>query len=172
MKILTGFDFVKASEPLMPAVKLADGRWMGTTTTRIKPMFSVQNNAGIKVLGTYEDGTAGYAEIRTGKARSIFCGAYQFDVPFLMELVRKSGAHIYSETSDPMEANSALFTLHARFPGRKTVRLPKKTNVLDVMNRKLIAKNVNTFTFEAPLHSSWIFYYGNDAEDLLKKLNK
>lgn len=172
MKILTGFDFVKASEPLMPAVKLADGRWMGTPTTRIKPMFSVKKNTSIKVLGVYEDGTAGYAEIRTGKARSIFCGAYQFDVPFLMELVRKSGAHIYSETSDPMEANSALFTLHARFPGRKTVRLPKKTDVLDVMNRKLIAKNVNTFTFEAPLHSSWIFYYGNDAEDLLKKLNK
>ena len=69
-------------------------------------------------------------------------------------------------------ANSALFTLHARFPGKKTIRLPKKTDVLDVMNRKLIAKNVNMFTFEAPLHSSWIFYYGNDAEDLLKKLNK
>lgn len=172
MKKLTGFDFIKAETPLMPAVKLADGRMMGTQTTRIAPMFSVKLSAGMKALGVYEDGTVGYAETKTGKARSIFCGAYQFDVPFLMELARQSGVHIYSESSDPMEANSALFTLHARFPGKKTIRLPKKTDVLDVMNRKLIAKNVNMFTFEAPLHSSWIFYYGNDAEDLLKKLNK
>ncbi len=170
MKVLTGFDFAKAETPVMPAVQLADGRWMGTRTARIAPIFAVKPAKGVTVLGTYEDGSAGYAATKVGKANSIFCGAYQFDVPFLTALAKTAGAHIYSDSSDPMEANASLFTLHARFPGKKTIRLPKKTNVIDVMNRKLIAKNVDSFTFDAPIHSSWIFYYGDDAEELLKKL--
>ncbi|MBR1952692.1 MAG: hypothetical protein IKA32_08955, partial [Lentisphaeria bacterium] len=98
--------------------------------------------------------------------------AYQFDMKFLTDLAKKAGVHFYSESSDPVEANNALFTLHARFPGKKHIKLPRKTNVLDVFKRKIIAHNTDNFTFDAPLHSSWLFYYGDDAEDLLKKLEK
>ena len=77
---------------------------------------------------------------------------------------------VYSENSDPMEANESLFSLHARFDGRKTVKLPHKADVLDVFNGKIIARDTDTFTFDAPLHSSWLFYYGKDVDSLLNKL--
>jgi hypothetical protein len=62
--------------------------------------------------------------------------------------------------------------LHARFAGKKTIKLPAATNVIDVFNKKLIGRNVKQFEFKAPLHSTFLFYYGNDAEELLKKLQK
>ncbi len=170
MRALTGFDLVKASCPMMPAVKLANGEWLGTPTTRIAPLFAVRPSAEIKALGAYEDGSIGYAQKETGVSRSVFCGAYQFNVPFLTELARSSGAHVYSDSSDPIEANASLFSLHARFPGKKTLRLPRAADVVDVINKKLVARNVESFTFDAPLHTTWIFYYGDDAEALLKKL--
>lgn len=170
MKRLTGIALGKVDGSILPAIQLKDGRWMGTHTLRIAPMFYAPDAPGIEKLGTYENGQNGLVAFRTNKALSIFSGTYQFDVPFLTELAKRAGVHIYSENSDPMEANSSLFTLHARFPGLKTVRLPRKTDILDVMNQKIIARNTDQFSFEAPLHSSWIFYYGDDADTLLKSL--
>ena len=65
--------------------------------------------------------------------------------------------HVYSETGDPLEASDAFVTLHARFPGRKMIRLPRKADVFDVFNRRKVAEGVTEFSFDAPLHSSWLF---------------
>ena len=88
----------------------------------------------------------------------------------LRERYVRAGVHIYSATDDPMEADGSLFTLHARFAGRKTVMLPKRTTVLDVFNRRVVAKDADKFSFDAPLHSSWLFYYGDDAEQVLDEI--
>jgi hypothetical protein len=90
----------------------------------------------------------------------------------LREAYRGSGVHVYTETFDPVESNDRLFTLHARHAGVKTVRLPVKTTVLDVFNRRIVAKDTDTFTFNAPVLSSWLFYYGDDAEELAAELNR
>ena len=56
---------------------------------------------------------------------------------------------------------------HARNAGKKTIRLPRKTMVVDVFNQKVVARDVDSFTFDAPLHSSWLFCFADDAESLL-----
>ena len=85
----------------------------------------------------------------------------------LRERYVRAGVHIYSATDDPMEADGSLVTLHARFAGKKTITLPKRTTVIDVFNRRVVAKDVDKFSFDAPLHSSWLFYFGDDAEQVL-----
>ena len=89
----------------------------------------------------------------------------------LRNMYARAGVHVYTDTADPMEANDRLVTLHARFAGRKTVKLPKRATVLDVFNRRIVAKNAEEFSFEAPLHSSWLFYCGDDAEALAESLD-
>lgn len=69
-----------------------------------------------------------------------------------------------------MEANSDLLMLHARFAGKKVIDLPVRTDVLDVYNKRIAGRNVKRFVFNAPLHSTHLFYFGKDAEKLLKKL--
>ena len=60
-----------------------------------------------------------------------------------------------------------LLSFHARNAGKKTIRLPRKTTVVDVFNQKVVARDVDSFTFDAPLHSSWLFCFADDAESLL-----
>ncbi len=170
MTRLTGINLAKSPQPLTSAVKLADGRLMGPAAARVAPMFCVTGNP--EVIGTYENGAAGIAAVKTGQALSVFSGVWQFDVPFLNALAERAGVHIYSESSDPVEANASLFALHARFPGTKTIRIPRKTDVLDVFARRIVARQSDSFTFEAPLHSSHLFYYGDDAGEVLADLLK
>lgn len=163
MKQLTGFEFERADVPLMPAVTFENGKVMGTQTIRLEPMFSTTSGTA---LGKYENGKVGLAKMRTGSALSYFSGVWQFDVPFLMDVAREAGVHIFTETHDPVEANGALFTLHARHSGKKTVHLPKKADVLDVFSNKIVARGTDTFTFDAPLHSTHLFYFGDDAKSI------
>ena len=172
MRILTGFEFTKSPEPLLPQVTLNDGRKMGTPSRRVAPIFQVKPAEDVTVLGRYEDGSVGLAAKKTGKATNIFCGAYQFDMPFLLELLKKSGVHIYTESTDIVETNTHLLMLHARFGGKKEITLPRRTTVLDVYGRQIIGKDIDSFSFEAPLHSTSLFYFGDDAEVLLEKLKR
>ena len=172
MKELTGFDLQLASRPILPRITLNDNSRIGTPSTPIAPMFSVAPDPDVTSLGHYDDGSIALAKKTVEQSTSIFCGATQFTVPFLTRLAESAGVHIYQRNGDPMEANSHLFTLHARFAGKKTVTLPEKTTVLDVFNRKIVGRDIDRFEFDAPIHSSWLFYYGDDADELLKKLEE
>ena len=77
---------------------------------------------------------------------------------------------LFIDSLDPMEANERFVTMHVRRAGVKTIRLPRKASVVDVFNRQLVARDVDSFSFDAPLHSSWLFYCGDDADELLEKL--
>ncbi len=169
MKRLTGFDFQRCSQPLLAQITTEHGK-VGTPSKRLAPLFHVVPANGVKALGFYEDKSIGLAEKRTNDAVDIFCGVWQFDVPFLTRLAEMAGVHIYQKSGDPMESNSHLVSLHARFPGKKEIVLPAPATVLDVYNGKILGKNLRKITFEASLHSSHLFYLGSDAEALLKKL--
>ena len=86
----------------------------------------------------------------------------------MQRIAREAGVHIFGDTFDIYEANERFISFHARNAGTKTIRLPRKTTVVDVFARELVAKDVDAFTFEAPLHSSRLFYFADDAEELLK----
>ena len=85
---------------------------------------------------------------------------------------KQVGVTAFTDSGDPVESNEAFFVLHARFAGRKTVTLPRKTSVVDVFARRIVARDVTTFSFDAPLHSTHFFYYGDDADALVDRLNR
>jgi hypothetical protein len=173
MKALTGMEFTLCKDVTEPGVTLEDGTRIGALTypkgaVPLAPIFAAAKPD--KVLGRYSNGAAGLAESRTGKARTIFSGSYFLQVPFMQRIAREAGVHIFGDTFDIYEANERFISFHARNAGTKTIRLPRKTTVVDVFARELVAKDVDTFTFEAPLHSSWLFYFADDAEAFLKNL--
>ena len=109
-------------------------------------------------------------KMRFRTAAGVTEGDTLLTVDGLRDIYARVGVHVYSRTGDPVEANDRLFTLHARFAGVKEITLLRKTTVLDVFNKRIVAKDVDTFSFDAPLHSSWLFYLGDDAETLLRNL--
>ena len=170
MKELTGIEFAKAAKPMLAGVTMegAKGRYMGMPETPVSPLFYPLRPD--RVLGRYSDGNPGLAEIRQGKSRVFFYGGWQMDQEFIRTMLREAGVFTYCDSGDPVEANERLFTLHARRAGVKTVRLPRKTNVLDVFNERMVAYGVDSFEFYAPLHTTHLFYTADDAEALLAKL--
>ena len=89
-----------------------------------------------------------------------------------VNVLKESGVHVFSNTGDPLEANESLIVLHARTPGKKTIKLKRKADILDIYENKIIAKNTNIFEFNAQLHETKVFFYGNsnDVNSLQKKL--
>jgi len=173
MKALTGMDFVPCPDVTDPGVTLADGTKVGSLrnpkgTAPLSPIFAAAKPG--KVLGRYSNGAAGLAESRTGKARTVFSGSHYVNAPTLRTIAREAGVHLYSDSLDVLEANERFVLVHVRNAGKKTIRLPRKTSVVSVFERELVAKDVDAFTFEAPLHTSWLFYCADDAEALLRKL--
>ena len=161
MRELTGMEFEKCDDGMDSAIKNCDGSVHGATGHPVSPLFRAKGN--VEVLGSYPNGDCAFAAAKTGMAQSIFYGSYFLDLPTLRSLAKRAGVHIYSDSTDPMEANGDFVTLHTRFAGKKTVRLPKRTSVYDVFGGKIVAKNVDEFSFDAPLHSSWLFYCADDA---------
>jgi hypothetical protein len=161
MDSLTGMRFEKCEKAMDPAISCPDGMTHGATGHPVSPLFRVKGD--VEVLGRYPDGNTAFAVAKTGKARSVFYGSYHLDLPLLRKLASLGGVHRYVSSTDPVEANDDFFTLHARFAGKKTVRLPKRTSVYDVFGDRLVAKDVEEFSFDAPLHSSWLFYCADDA---------
>ena len=173
MKTLTGIELKAFEHPQIPALKLSSNQVMGVTTAAIEPLFYVPPQNSVKMLANYvESDRVGLAETTIGDARSVFCGAYNFSTEFLRNWAQTSGVYLYDNNLDPMDANAAFYTLHARTPGQKTINLPKTSDVLDVFSGKIIARGVRQFSFNAPLHSSWLFYYGNEADALAELLRK
>ena len=170
MKSLTGVEFILCPDVTDPGVTLEDGTKAGSLTYKnegcpLAPIFAAARPD--KVLGRYSNGAAGLAEVKTGMARTVFSGSYHITGPLLQRIARDAGVHIYCDSLDSVEANERFVSFHARNSGRKTIRLPRKTTVVDVFNRELVAKDVDSFTFDAALHSSRLFYFADDAEEFL-----
>ena len=172
MKDLTGIDFARVPSPMVAGVTMEGpgGRFMGMPETTVSPLFYPLRPD--KVLGRYSDGRPGLAEVRQGKSLSVFYGGWQMDQTFIRDMMKKAGVFVYSDSNDPAEANEKLFMLHARYAGRKTVRLPRRTTVLDVFGRRIVARNAAEFAFDAKLHCTYLFYLSDDADELLEKLRK
>ena len=169
MKALTGMDFIRCEGWCNPELTLADGTKTGSVSPDVAPLFAAA--CPERVLGRYANGAAGLASARTGNATSIFCGTYCLETPLLRQIAKSAGVFLFSDSLDPMEASGRFVTMHVRRAGMKTICLPRRTSVVDVFNRRLVARDVDSFSFDAPLHSSWLFYYDDDAEELLGKLN-
>ena len=166
MKELTGVEFAKVQGLIDPGVKMKDGSMAGVTHNPIAPVFYVVHPD--ETFGVYSNGKAGLASVKTDAARTVFSGSHRLELSFLRKLAVEAGVFIFSDSTDPMEANDCLVSLHARFAGRKMIRLPRKTNVYSVFDDRVVAHDAETFSFDAPLHSSHLFYFGDDAASLME----
>lgn len=168
MKALTGLEFAKREGLSDPGITLEDGSRIGPVKSDAGLFFALKS--ADRVFGRYDNGDVAFGERRTGPSTSVFSSTHLPGAQVLKALAKSAGVHLYSETLDPVEANERFVTLHARTAGRKTIALPRKTDVVDVFNRRLVARGVSEFSFDAELHSSWLFYCADDAADVLRGL--
>lgn len=170
MKALTGLDFELCRDVIDPETVLKNGQKTGATNGKFGPFFTVVDPD--ETYGRYvANGKPSLLCKKTGCSTSYFSGSYRLEYQELRAIVRKAGVFLYANGGDPLEANDGFVSLHARFGGEKMVSLPRKADVVDVFEKKLVARGVTTFRVMMTLHETKLFYVGDESSVLLRRLD-
>ena len=97
-------------------------------------LTTMAEQPGVTALGKYEgtDGVALASRQLTGWT-SIYCGGLGVSPEVLRGAARLAGAHVYCDTNDVISACPGFVSIHASSAGEKTVHLPEKVTVTDLV---------------------------------------
>ena len=65
----------------------------------------------------------------------------------MAEWMRQAGVHCYTAPGDTLFAGYGIVTIHSRSSGSKTIRFPRKVDVWDVYEKKLVATQTEEISF-------------------------
>jgi hypothetical protein len=122
---------------------------------RISPRFYAEDPEAT-VLGTLGAGInkPGLVVKQMNGWRSIFSSAPIVPSSLLRAIGREAGVHIYSDADDVVTANRNFLCIYAPKGGKRTVRLPQRSTVVDLIDRRTIARNVTEFELEMAKNTS------------------
>lgn len=117
------------------------------------------------LLGTYSDGSAGFALYEGNGYNSIFLGSNQLSSDNIRALARYGGANIFSESDDVLVANQNMLIISANKNGSKTLNFDEAVDVYDYFTDTWYM-DVTTVTLRGFIKgdTSWVFY--GDREDI------
>ena len=140
------------------------------TSTNIGPIFYTLDPS-VRVLGkllvhqhwvTGEE-WPGFCVKETSDWRSVFIAIPKIPVTILRNIARYAGVHIYSDDNDIIYANQYFLSIHSRKPGTKIIRLPKTTNVYDIVSETYVARDINEFTVKIGQNETRLFLLGEKS---------
>jgi hypothetical protein len=123
---------------------------------KLGPMFFAEDE-GARTLGlsASQFGGEGYSGYHSwpgfvvkqmGDWTSVWSGLPVLPPVVLRNIAREAGVHIYSDGDDFVAANSFMVAIHARYPGKRTVKLREPAVVYDAMTGKRVARRTTEFT--------------------------
>ncbi|GEM_PF-2989547 len=130
----------------------------------VYPQFNV-TDVGAKALGKYLDtGQTGYAVKRLKDWTSIYVGTYLISSCVLRDAAREAKVHLYLETDDIVYHNRSLLGIHTATAGRKIIRLPKRCDVYDIFENKLVGKSIDRFETTLEAGKTVLYFTGQEAD--------
>ena len=96
----------------------------------------------------------------SGDWASVFTAAVPVPASLWRNLARYAGAHIYCESNDILMADKTVVALHSARPGPKTIRLPGRCRVTDVVTGKLVGRRADTIRFTLERADTRVFRLG------------
>ena len=91
---------------------------------------------------------------------SLYIGAPNVPSNVLRAILESAGGHIFSRSDDVLHAGRDFVSLHTLKGEDKTLHLPRRTDVWDVMADRQIAADADNFTDRLESGDTRIYYYG------------
>jgi len=178
MEALTGMKLAQGSGEVSPQIKITqssfaqkagiDSFGSGGELKMIRPYF-ISEDSSAEVLGVYQENNQSAFSVKNISGSKIyFSGAPVINSEIMRTIARDSGIHIYCDGNDVLEANDSFIMFHASSSGKKTITLPRPSQVTDIFDKKSTDKPVKTISFSCELGETRVFYLGSNAE--LKKM--
>ena len=90
----------------------------------------------------------GIASRGEGDYAAIFMTAVQIPANLWRNIARYSGAHVYSESNDVLMADKSVVAIHSLRPGKRTIKLPEKSRVKDLVTGKVVSRGTREIKFK------------------------
>lgn len=135
IKSLTGMEFTQVSGFNRRSITLRPNnslKFTGNSTIlngTIEPVYKVKTDAGVTVLGSFDDGTPALATKKVGNSTQVFYAGNTWDADLLQGVAKMGGVNVYLDSEDVYYGNDSLAVIHTKAAGRKTITLPKKSDV-------------------------------------------
>jgi hypothetical protein len=85
---------------------------------------------------------------------SIYSSAPILPAELLRNIAREAGCHIYSDANDVVYANKNFLCVYAPGGGTRTIQLPNRAKVIDVLENKTVVDNANEFPLTVEANSA------------------
>ncbi len=123
----------------------------------LHPRFHVADADATPLARYTEGGQVGMAIKRFSDWTSVYIGTPAAPAAVLRALARAAGAHLYLDTDDVVYHSRSLLAVHTATAGRRTVRLPRRCNVLDARTGQPVATGVDHFDVDMPARRTFVY---------------
>jgi hypothetical protein len=117
---------------------------------RISPQFW-SDDPRAQVLGTLAGvNKPGLVVKKMPGWTSIYSSAPILPAALLRNIARAAGCHIYSDGGDVVYADREFLGVYSPAGGNRTIHLPERSNVTDLLSDKVLAQDASEFSVELP----------------------
>lgn len=138
-----------------PVIMPTDGTELGLAWAK-----GGDNHIGLSIK-EFGKGAAGHARGGEILAEGDYAGIFTTAVPLPANLwravARYAGAHVYSESNDVLLADSSVVALHSLKSGKKSISLPGKYRVRDLVSGKEYARAAGEIVFDLEAPETRVF---------------
>jgi len=129
--------------------------------TSCGPIFYAAD-AGATELGKLSaNGKPGLVVKRFGQWTSVWSGVTSLPADLWRNFAKSAGVHFYDEGGSTVYANRSWLAVHTRTSGRKTLRLPRASDIYDVFDGRLIGRSLDKFEVSLPEKVTKLYYLGS-----------
>lgn len=161
---LTGIRLRLSREEAALSVKLTGGHRLAEglegqsygDSQRVSPLCFA-DDASATVLGTLADGKPGLVVKTENGWTSVVSSAPMLPARLMRNLAQIAGVHTYIDTEDVVWASKRMVAVCVKDGGKRTVRLPKKSNVRDLYSGEVIGRGIASFEAQFAERATRVF---------------
>jgi hypothetical protein len=121
------------------------------------PVFAVTDDKA-QPVAQYAGGQTAVAWKSFGDWNSVFFGGVGMNEFFFNALARKAGAWAAADAGNAVYASQNFLTIHAMYPGEKTMQLLQPSKVIDLVDGKVVAESTPSLTLNMQRGQTRWFY--------------
>ncbi len=123
----------------------------------VGPVMFVDDLAALPLGRLRDGGEVGFALRDHGDWKSVYLSMMNFGPALLRNLTRFARGHVWCESGDVIYANRSMICLHTASQGRKTITLPGRMRVTDLLDESSAAQTTNRITHLMPPYRTAIW---------------
>jgi hypothetical protein len=125
---------------------------------RISPRFYADDPTAVTKGGVLQGvNKTGFAGKPVDGWNSFYSAVPIVPAPVLRFMAYSAGCHIYDDGGDVVSANANFLSIYSPTGGERTIQLPKKSRVIDLLADKVVAEGVTEFPLKLAANESVLY---------------